>query len=499
MTTSRGSLDPSDWQTLRTAGHNMLDDMFDYLSTIGQRPVWQVPPIESIDAFTGSMPEEEGSLESAHATFLRHILPNSVGNAHPGFMGWVHGGGSPVGMLAEMLAAGLNANLGGRDHIPIAVEQQIVAWMRDLFGFPNSASGLFVTGSSIANFIGVLVARTSVVGANVRRTGLKSLQENLVAYASTDAHGCIGQALELSGLGSCNLRRIPVNDQHQMRLDILAETIAADRQAGYTPFCVVGSAGTVDVGAIDDLDGISIIAKREELWFHIDGACGALGMLSEHIARKLKGIELADSIALDFHKWGQVPYDAGFILVRDSQLQQETFASPAAYLRRETRGMAAGSPWPCDFGPDLSRSFKALKVWFTFQVYGRKRLGAVMDHTCDLAQYLAERITASNELELLAPVQLNIVCFRFRCHDANRVNSEIVVAIQESGLAAPSATTINGEFAIRAALFNHRTTRADVDRLVDTTLRLGRTICFAPPLFETSACKMIPSSHASNL
>lgn len=477
----------------------MLDDMFDYLATIDQRPVWQVAQAESYDAFNGSMPEDAGSLEAAHATFLRHIIPYSIGNAHPGFMGWVHGGGSPVGMLAEMLAAGLNANLGGRDQIPIAVEQQVVSWMRDLFNFPDSASGLFVTGSSIANFIGILVARTSMVGAVVRQTGLKALKDNLTVYASVDAHGCISQALELSGLGSCQLRQVPVNDHHQMRLDLLENAIAVDRKAGFTPFCIVGSAGTVDVGAIDDLVGIATIAKRESVWFHIDGACGALGMLSDRIAVKLKGIELADSIALDFHKWGQVPYDAGFILVRDSRLQYETFAAPAAYLRRATRGMAAGSPWPCDYGPDLSRSFKALKVWFTFQVYGRKRLAAVMDQTCELAQYMAQRIRASNELELLAPVELNIVCFRYRCSGSQCVNSEIVVAIQESGLAAPSATTINGQFAIRAALFNHRTTRADVDRLVDTTLRMGRSLCFANPPIERHTCRIDPANMSPTL
>ena len=173
-----------------------------------------------------------------------------------------------------------------------------------------------------------------------------------------------------------------------LQVSELERLIEVDKRAGRIPFCVVGTSGTVDVGAVDDLKAISAVAKRERLWFHIDGACGALGMMSANIAKKLQGIELADSIALDFHKWGQVPYDAGFILIRDSQVHYDTFASPAAYLRREERGMAAGSPWPCDFGPDLSRSFKALKVWFTMQVYGTQKLGRMMDRTCSPCEVL---------------------------------------------------------------------------------------------------------------
>jgi glutamate/tyrosine decarboxylase-like PLP-dependent enzyme len=470
---STTSLDPSDWSSLRAQSHRMLDGMLDYVQQIRERPVWQPAPEATEALFQTPLPRDAGTLQAAYQCFHEHVLPYAIGNAHPGFMGWAHGGGSVVGMLAEMLAAGLNANLGGRDHIPIAVEQQVVAWMRELFRFPQSASGLFVTGSSMANFIGSLIARTAALGVGVRATGLPAASGDLVAYASTAAHGCIAQALELGGIGSDRLRRIPVDRQQRMNLDALSEAIVRDQRAGHRPYCVFGSAGTVDVGAIDDLSGIAQIADREGLWFHVDGACGALGMLSDKIAPKLSGIELADSLALDFHKWGQVPYDAGFILVRDSELHQATFAAPAAYLRRESRGMAAGSPWPCDFGPDLSRSFKALKVWFTFQVFGAQRLGQMMDRTCELARYLESRIRQSDQLELLAPVSLNIVCFRYRCLNADRVNARIVVDLQESGLSAPSSTSIDGQIAIRAAIFNHRTAHSDVDRLVDAVLRFG--------------------------
>ncbi len=472
--TSPDSLDPSDWQNLRIQGHRMLDDMLDYLEHIRERPVWQPIPQDVRAVFRQSLPQEPADLAAVHEAFMQDVLPYSVGNAHPGFMGWVHGGGTPVGMLAEMLAAGLNANLGGRDQMPVEVERQVVKWVRELFGFPESASGLFVTGTSMANLIGVLVARTATLGTGVRHTGVAASEKRLTAYTSAGAHGCIAQAMDLSGLGIDALRIIPMNDQYQMDITALERAIAADRVAGFSPFFIAGTAGTVDVGAIDNLMALADIAKREGLWFHIDGAYGALGMLAPDIAPRLEGLRRADSIALDFHKWGQVPYDAGFILVRDGKLHYDTFASPAAYLRRETRGMAAGSPWPCDFGPDLSRGFRALKTWFTIKVYGAEKLGQMISNTCALAQYMKQRIEAKPELELLAPVSLNIVCFRYRSADADRVNGNIVVALQESGIAAPSTTTIQGHLAIRAAIVNHRTNASDIDALIDATIAFGR-------------------------
>jgi glutamate/tyrosine decarboxylase-like PLP-dependent enzyme len=241
------------------------------------------------------------------------------------------------------------------------------------------------------------------------------------------------------------------------------------------PFLVIATVGTVDVGAIDNIEAIADLCARENIWLHIDGAFGALAMLSPELAPRLKGIERADSIAFDFHKWGQVPYDAGFILVRDSELHQQAFASPAAYLQRQERGLSANSPWACDFGLDLSRSFRALKTWFTLSVYGDEKLGQVISHTCRLAQYLKKQVLQTPELELLAPVALNIVCFRYRCTevDLNWLNTEIVIALQESGDAAPSSTTLNGCVAIRAAIVNHRTTQQDIDTLLASTLKLG--------------------------
>lgn len=470
--TSEDTLDPSDWQAFRLQSHQMLDDMLDYLEHLRERPVWQPIPQEVRDGFRQTLTGAPAELGAVHDTFMKNVLPYAVGNAHPGFMGWVHGGGTPVGMLAEMLAAGLNANLGGRDQAPIEVERQVVDWVRELFGFPETASGLFVTGTSMANLIGVLIARTAALGSGVRQQGMAAGQ-HLVAYTSASAHISLSKAMDIAGIGSDALRMIPVDDDYQMDVEALERAIAADRAAGLTPFFIAGTAGSVDVGAIDPLAALADIARREGIWFHVDGAYGALGMLAADIAPRLQGIERADSIAFDFHKWGQVPYDAGFVLVRDGALHRSTFAAPAAYLKRETRGMAAGSPWPCDYGPDLSRGFRALKTWFTIKVYGAEKLGKVISNTCVLAQYMKRRIEAEPRLELLAPVALNIVCFRYRSADADRVNADIVVALQESGIAAPSTTTINGCLAIRAAIVNHRTNASDIDALIAATLTFG--------------------------
>jgi aromatic-L-amino-acid decarboxylase len=454
----------------------MLDDMLDYLENIRERPVWQPIPDAVRARFRDRLPMAPAELSAVHEEFLQNVLPYSNGNVHPGFMGWVHGAGNPAGMLAEMLAAGLNANLGGRDHAPIEVERQIVQWMRELFGFPATASGLFVTGTSMANLIAVLVARDAALGFEVRRAGVAANEKRLTAYASLAAHGSLRRALDFCGLGSDALRLVPVDPQHRINLAALRHMIDSYRNAGYAPFLIVGTAGTVDTGAIDDLDGLAVVASEERMWLHVDGAWGALGILAPEIAPRLAGIEVADSLAFDFHKWGQVPYDAGFVLVRDGELHRKAFASPAAYLERESRGLAAGSPWPCDFGPDLSRGFRALKTWFTLKVYGLQALGESIARTCELACYLEHRVAESNELQLLAPVPLNIVCFRYRCPNADRVNARIVVELQESGVAAPSTTRINGELAIRAAIANHRTNHSDIDVLVDATITIGRAL-----------------------
>ncbi|MGH7100954.1 MAG: pyridoxal phosphate-dependent decarboxylase family protein [Acetobacteraceae bacterium] len=468
-------LDPQDWQELRALGHRMLDDAFAYLEHCRRRPVWQKMPPALRAELDRPLPRTPESPERAYADFLRLVLPYATGNTHPRFMGWVHGGGTAIGMLAEMLAGALNANLGGRDHAPIEVERQVVRWAAELFGLPAETSGLLVTGTSIANLIGVLVARTATLGPASRHRGVGAAP--LVAYASRAAHGCIPRAMDISGLGADALRRIPCDPAGRIEISALRAAIARDRGRGDRPFLIVGTAGTVDIGAVDDLAALADIARRENLWFHVDGAFGAMLALSPRLRPLLSGIEAADSIGFDFHKWAQVPYDAGCILVRDPGRHAAAFAQSAAYLRHDSRGLAGGHPWPCDFGPDLSRGFRALKVWLTLKVFGGDQLGQVVEASCDLAQALAGRVAGEPALELLAPVALNIVCFRYVAaepgSDLDQLNAAIVADLQEAGIAAPSTTSLGGRLAIRAALVNHRTTTEDIDALVEAVLRIG--------------------------
>jgi glutamate/tyrosine decarboxylase-like PLP-dependent enzyme len=475
------SLDPRDWTGFRAQAHRMLDDMLDYVEKIRERPVWQPIPAEVRANFQTHAPHEGEDLAAVHREFMSQVLPYAQGNVHPGFMGWVNGAGTPVGMLAEMLSAGLNANLGGRDHIPVEVERQVTRWVAEIFGFPEGASGLFVTGTSMANLIAVLVARDAALGVAVRGTGVAGGEKRLTAYTSTAVHACVPKAMDIAGLGSEALRLIAIDDHSRIDLAALAEAVKRDRAAGLTPFLVVGTAGTVNTGSIDDLTALADFCQREKLWFHIDGAFGALAKLAPDLAPLLAGIERADSLAFDFHKWGQAPYDAGFILVRDAAAHKQAFASPAAYLQRAERGLAAGSPWPCDFGPDLSRGFRALKVWFTLKVYGIEALGAAISRSCRLARYLETRIAETPELELMAPVELNIVCFRYRgagvnAENSDRINDEIAIRLQESGVVAPSTTRIAGHSVLRAALVNHRTSRKEIEALITNTLSVGRGI-----------------------
>jgi aromatic-L-amino-acid/L-tryptophan decarboxylase len=467
------TLDPPDWESFRAQAHRMMDDILDYIKDIRERPVWQPIPDGVRARFRGALPVGPSSLAEIHQEFMNYVLPFAAGNVHPGFMGWVHGGGTPIGMLAEMLAAGLNANVGGRDHIPIEIERQVGRWMQAVFGFPDTAAGLFVTGTSMANFIAMVIARDATLGYEVRCEGLGEKSTRLRAYCSTAVHSCIGRALDLCGIGSDVLHLIPADNRFRLDLAMLEKAIQTDREAGFHPFLVVGTVGTVDTGAIDNLEGLADLAHREKLWFHIDGAYGALAKMAPDLASKLHGIERADSLAFDFHKWGQVPYDAGFILVRDGALQRNAFAASSAYLRREAGGLAAGEFWPCDYGPDLSRGFRALKTWFTLKFYGAAALGAAISRACSLARYLERRIQVTPELELLAPVELNIVCFRYRAEDSDQINARIVVELQESGSVVPSTTIVNGRLAIRAAIVNHRTGKEDIQRLVERTVAVG--------------------------
>ncbi|MEJ0049140.1 MAG: pyridoxal-dependent decarboxylase [Rhodospirillales bacterium] len=467
-------LDPADWSETRALGHRMLDDMLDWLQGARDRPVWEQMPAEKRAEMRLKLPETGVPVEEIYQDFRRLVLPYGAGNEHPRFFGWVNGGGTAAGILAELLVAVFNPNCGGRDHAAIEVERQVIAWAAEAVGFPRDAGGVLMTGSSMANMVALLVARRATLGEAVRARGVDGT--GLTAYCSAAAHGCIPRAMDMAGLGTDALRLIPLGADHRMDIAVLAAAIETDRAAGKHPFLVVGTAGTVDTGAFDDLAAAGTAARAAGAWFHVDGAFGATAAFSEKFRPLLQGIECADSVAFDFHKWAQVPYDAGCVLVRDRAHQLDTFAQSLAYLEGTERGIAGNAPWPRDLGPDLSREFRALKIWFTLRAYGAAGIGRVVDNCCDVARHLAARVAREPTLELLAPVPLNIVCFRVAegSDDLNRYNKDLVADLQESGIAAPSTTTIGGKLAIRAGVFNHRSKRGDADALVDGVLEMAR-------------------------
>jgi glutamate/tyrosine decarboxylase-like PLP-dependent enzyme len=472
-------LDPTDPRAFRALAHRVLDDALDGFARIGDGPAWRAVPEAAKAALDGPVPRLPESLEAVYGEFQASIEPYENGNRHPRFLGWVHGNGTPSGVLAEMLAATLNANVGGREHSAVYVERAVIAWSAEIFGFPPTASGILTSGTSLANLIALLVARAHYAGADVRVDGLCGRQ--LVGYASRAVHRCVPGAFDIVGLGSAALRLIATDRNHRVDLESLRVAIATDRAANRQPFMVVATAGTVDVGAIDDLAALADLCAAEDLWLHVDGAFGALAILSPQHRHLVRGIERADSLAFDFHKWLHVPYDAGCVLIRDAALHRGAFAHPAAYLAPAPAGTAAGEPWFADYGPELSRRFRALAIWFAFKEHGTQRLGAAIERNCRQAARLAERIAKSDDLVLAAPVALNIVCFRFddgaqRPDALDALNAAIVVDVQQRGIAVPSTTVVDGRSVIRLNLTNHRVTDADLDRTLDAIRASGRRL-----------------------
>lgn len=473
------SLDPQDWTEFRKLSHAMLDAALDHMQGATERPVWKPVPEEVKTALAGPPPMEGQGTAQVCEDLIQQVLPYATGNTHPRFFGWVHGAGTPGGVIAETMAAAMNSNLGGRDHGAIYVERQVIDWCRQLFDFPETASGLVVSGTSVATLIALTAARHQKAGYDVRREGLQPDRGRLVGYTSAEAHSCVARTFDMMGLGMEALRNVAVDANYAMDIPALRRAIEEDLAAGLKPFCVTGSPATVNSGAIDDLDAIADVCEEYGLWFHVDGAFGAVAALSESLRPRMKGIERADSIAFDFHKWMHVQYDAGFVLIRDEEAHREAFSLRREYLTATPRGLAAGNPWFCEYGPELSRGFRALKIWFALKEHGIRRIAEKVEDNCRQAAYLGELVQVHPDLELSAPVSLNICCFRFvvpglPVEELNKLNSEIVMDLQESGIAAPSTTKLGGVTSIRVNITNHRTTKADMDLLVKAVVELGR-------------------------
>jgi aromatic-L-amino-acid/L-tryptophan decarboxylase len=473
-------LDPADWPAFRGEAHALLDHLIARLEHAGEEPVWTPMPDNVKRHLAEAPPHEPRALHEVCAELCQLILPYGTGNTHPRFWGWVHGSGTAGGVLAEMAAAAINANCGGRNHGAIHLEKCVIGWMAQWFDFPPAAGGLMTTGSSMANLLGLAAARHRALD-NVRTDGINGAR--LTGYVSREGHSCVAKAFELLGLGNAALRRVAVDADFKIDLDGLRRAVRQDRAAGYEPFCVIATAGTVNTGACDDIAAIAEFCTSEGLWLHVDGAFGALIVLCPELAPRLAGIGQADSLAFDFHKWLHVPYDSGCLLVRDERTLLATFADRAPYLAGDA-GLAGGDVWPCDLGIELSRGFRALKVWFTLQEHGTRALGDAIARNCAQAQSLAAQIARRPALRLMAPVPLQIVCFRYQPPGlddiaADKLNANLVATMQRRGIAAPSTCRIEGRLCIRVSITNHRTRDGDLTILLQAIDTIGAELAAA--------------------
>jgi aromatic-L-amino-acid decarboxylase len=434
-----------------------------------------LPPIdrEAMRAIlTEPLPEEGRPLEDLFAEFQAIVVPNSTNVAHPRFLPYVLPSPNGISAFADALASTLNQNCNMWTLSPAAnaIEQRVISWFHELFQFPQGAGGMITSGGSMANLTALAIARDRALGKTARAEGLQGRGSPLTLYVSDQVHNSVDKGAVILGLGLNQVRHIPCDAQFRMRLDLLQEAVLEDRWDGLRPFCVVGSAGTVTTGAIDPLDDLADFCAEEGLWLHIDGAYGALAVLSERLRPLLQPAGRANSMSLDPHKMLFAPLEAGCVLVRDQDDMRSTYSFVPTYLSMESDADFLNY---AEYGPQLSRSFKALKVWWSLRGYGRRAYARAIDSRCDLAAYMGERAEAEPDLELMAPVTLNAVCIRCR-HLSDAQNARVLARLLSDDVAFLGRAEVNGAFCLRACFMNLRTTRQDVDRILEETVRFAR-------------------------
>ena len=474
------TLDPSNWEEVARLGHDTIDRAIDYLRHVGDRPAWREMPDEVRAHFQGKLPQQPQPLETVLRRVSEDIMTYPMGNVHPRFWAWFMGAGNVTGALADFLAAVQGSNLGGGNHAAALVDRQVIDWCKEMVGFPASASGTLTSGGSIANLIGLTVARNARAGVDIREHGVAALPRKLRFYGSDQIHNCHRKAVETLGLGNLALHRIETDADFRIDIAALRMAIAQDRAAGFLPACIIGNAGAVNTGAIDDLNMLADIAAAEDMWFHVDGCIGALVAIAPRNAGLVSGLERADSLALDPHKWLHAPFDVGCCLVRDAGAHHAAFATQPEYLATAERGIASGE-WLYELGLQTSRSFRALKVWMALQEHGVAKFGRLIDQNIDQARYLASLISGTPQLQLMAPTAINIVCFRMNPggvgeNGLKALNTEIMLQLQEEGIAVLSDTTLRGQHCLRAAICNHRTRYDDLDLLISQLVQRGEKL-----------------------
>jgi glutamate/tyrosine decarboxylase-like PLP-dependent enzyme len=457
-----------------------------HLFGVDQRPVFR-PMEESArrEILDQPLPESGQTAAELLSFFERCLLPYPMGNGHPRFFGWVNSPPAPVAVLTELLAAAMNPSCAGGDHSAIYLEHCAIRWLKELVGFPVEGSmGLLVSGGSMASLTGLATARHWAAeqrGWDVRKEGLRPEQHRLTLYMSDQAHSCVQKAMELLGLGSASIRRVDTDAELRLDADKLRSKIAEDRSNGLDPFCVVASAGTVGTGAIDPCDEIAKICREENLWLHVDGAYGAVGVLDEGLRAEYLGMERADSLALDPHKWLSVPVECGCVLVRDGDILRDAFSLVPAYLRTEPGKGFGGLPWFSEYGFQQSRGYRALKLWATLASAGRNGIADNVKNHNRLARMLREHLRNRPDMEILAPGKLSIVCFRYNPLPRNRseeqldrLNKAIMEHLQSSGEVFLTNANVQGRFSLRACILHYATGESDIEALVRAVAETGK-------------------------